>query len=232
MSKRLRKPWIDRLLCRLIAVFMKLIIRTLRLEIIDPQNLRERPAGEPTMIWLAWHNRIFIVPHLLQHYFQGRPGSAMTSASRDGALLAGVLARFGVGAVRGSSSKKGSAALREAIKLMRGGSDICITPDGPRGPRYELAPGVVTLAQMTASPIMPVHVEYPDAWALRTWDQMRIPKPFSRVTVTLGDLVDVPADKAHRTPEALETQRHRLQDILRSTLDPDDPPPGPAGKKK
>jgi hypothetical protein len=225
---RLRKSWSDQLLGLAIAWVIKAIIPTLRLEIQDPHNLRMRGPGE-TLIWLAWHNRIFIVPHLFQKHFPTRPGSAMTSASRDGGLLAVVLRQFRVGAVRGSSSKKGAAALREAVKLMRRGSDICITPDGPRGPRYHLAPGVVLLAQMAKAPVMPVHVEYSNAWKLRTWDQLRLPKPFSRVIVTLGEPLTVPPA---RDPEAIEAQRLRLQQILRATLHPHDPPARPEDRKK
>jgi hypothetical protein len=224
---RLRKAWSDQILGRLIAWVIKAIIPTLRLEIQDPHNLRQRGAGD-TLIWLAWHNRIFIVPHLFQKHFKSRPGSAMTSASRDGGLLAVVLWRFRVGAVRGSSSKKGAAALREAVKLMRRGSDICITPDGPRGPRYHLAPGVVLLAQMTKAPVMPVHVDYQAAWKLRTWDQLRVPKPFSRVVVTLGEPVTV---QPAREAEAVEAERLRIEKILRARLDPNDPPGRPEDKK-
>jgi lysophospholipid acyltransferase (LPLAT)-like uncharacterized protein len=96
--------------------------------------------------------------------------------------------------MRGSSSRRGAAALVGLRRALREGKDAAITPDGPRGPRYVVQPGVVKLAQASGVKIVPLHVTYGSAWRLRTWDGFVIPKPFSRITVTFGELIAVPKD--------------------------------------
>jgi lysophospholipid acyltransferase (LPLAT)-like uncharacterized protein len=109
----------------------------------------------------------------------------LTSASRDGGLLATVVKHFGIESVRGSSSRRGGVALRELHGKLDEGCDVVITPDGPRGPVYTMSPGIIFLAAQTGLPLLCVKVDYENFWSLRSWDQFRIPKPFSRVSVTL-----------------------------------------------
>jgi lysophospholipid acyltransferase (LPLAT)-like uncharacterized protein len=73
------------------------------------------------------------------------------------------------------------------------GSDVCLTPDGPRGPRYRIQPGFIKLAQATGAPIIPIHVRFSSAWRLKTWDRFVIPKPFSKVEVVFARAITVPA---------------------------------------
>jgi len=93
---------------------------------------------------------------------------------------------------RGSSSRRGAQALIELASWLSEGYDIALTPDGPRGPCYKLSPGLVLLAKNDGNPIMPLAVRYHDSWKLKSWDQFRIPKPFSRVDVYAGPVVHVP----------------------------------------
>ena len=131
---------------------------------------------------------------------------ALTSTSRDGELIAQFLGRFGIGPVRGSASERGSTALRELIRFLRRGCDVGITPDGSRGPCYEIKPGLVLLAQLSGRRIVPISFEY--AWRTRSWDRFFIPKPFSRVTFVVGEPFDVVKTA---TPEAFEAERLRCE---------------------
>jgi lysophospholipid acyltransferase (LPLAT)-like uncharacterized protein len=99
-----------------------------------------------------------------------------------------------MGAVRGSSSRRGAAALLHLTRRLEEQYDVCITPDGPRGPRYRLQPGALLLAQHARIPLMPFLIEYSSCWRLKSWDGFAIPKPFSRVMVTLLPLVTVPSN--------------------------------------
>ena len=119
--------------------------------------------------------------------------------------------RFGIGSVRGSSSRRGSTALREMAAILAAGGDMAITPDGPRGPKYRLNPGVVKLAQITGAPIVPLHIAYSRYWEIRSWDAFRIPKPFARVTTTFGPLHCVPPTT---NDAAFEAERARLEAVL------------------
>ena len=135
----------------------------------------------------------------------------MTSTSKDGELIAQFLDRFGVGAVRGSATRRGSAALREMAGWLRRGHDVGLTPDGSRGPCYEIKPGLVLLAQLSGCPVLPISFHYSSAWRLRTWDRFYIPKPFSTVTFRVGEPFHVPRTDG---AEAFEAERRRCEEIM------------------
>jgi lysophospholipid acyltransferase (LPLAT)-like uncharacterized protein len=141
-----------------------------------------------------------------------RHSKALTSASKDGEILAAFLARFDIGAIRGSSSRRGALAMLEMVRTAEEGFDIAITPDGPRGPKYQLNPGVITLAQKAGIPVLPISVFYSRYWELKSWDAFQIPKPFATVNVTLFPLEQIPPTD---TLEAFEAQRVRLEKIMR-----------------
>ena len=82
--------------------------------------------------------------------------------------------------------------MRELATLLRRGHDVAITPDGSRGALYEIKPGMILLAQLTGAPVLPISFEFSRAWRLRTWDRFAVPKPFSRVTLRVGECLDVP----------------------------------------
>lgn len=200
------------------ASLMKLICFTLRFRIHDPSGFLELP---PTvrMTGIFWHNRLFVIPWFFKKYMHPRKAVALTSASKDGEIVAAFLARFGIGSVRGSSSRRGVAAMLEMKRAAEAGHDVAITPDGPRGPRYQLNPGVITLAQKADIAVLPISVFYSRYWQLKSWDAFQIPKPFARVDITLFPLEKIPETD---TAEAFETQRARLEKIMRDAhhIDP------------
>ena len=145
------------------------------------------------VIYALWHNRIFTIPPIWWRTGGNlRKSVVLTSASKDGAILAKAMEVFDLGAVRGSSSRRAVAALIGMKRSLLQGFDVCITPDGPRGPRYSFHPGVIKLAQMTGAPIVPIHLHFTRVWRLKTWDRLVIPKPFSRVIVVFDELLVVP----------------------------------------
>ena len=84
-------------------------------------------------------------------------------------------------AARGSSSRLGREAATALVEVMRAGYDVGITPDGPRGPCYEVKPGAVIVPRRTAAPVLLVGAEFLSAWRLRSWDGFHVPRPFSCV---------------------------------------------------
>ncbi len=148
--------------------------------------------------------------------FGWRKGAVLTSASHDGAGLAAVAKVMGLEAIRGSSSRRGSAALREMVRAVDRGLDICVTPDGPRGPRYQLSPGLIKLAQMTGSPVMAVHIHFGYALRLKTWDRFVLPLPFSKLTIIFDELLDVPRQMDEH---AFEAKRVEVENLMRAGAD-------------
>ena len=194
----------------LAATLIRLVCLTLRWKINDKAGVLESPP-EDSMIWIFWHNRIFAMPVFQRKYLKSRAGAVLTSASRDGGVIAATMKQFGLESVRGSSSRRGVAGLKGLMSWIDGGHDIAITPDGPRGPRYKLAPGPIKLAQATGAKILPIRMDYESAWKLKSWDRFQLPKPFSRVIVNLEPLesIDATADE-----DSFEAERLRVQTIL------------------
>lgn len=187
-----------------IGSIMKLLGSTLRLTIHDECGLARTHPPLPPVIYMLWHSRFLIVPYAWQRLCgRHRKAVILTSASKDGDMVARAMAVFRLGSVRGSSSRRAVAALVGLKKSLAEGNDVCLTPDGPKGPRYRLQPGVLALAQSTGAPIIPVHIRFHSAWRLGTWDRFVIPKPFSRVEVTFAPSVDAASLLAHSHQESV-----------------------------
>jgi lysophospholipid acyltransferase (LPLAT)-like uncharacterized protein len=193
-----------------ISALIRAVGATLRFSVHDPAGVC-RDTGGPPFIWTFWHNRLFVLPYFRERFLAHRHGVGLASASKDGEFIAETWARFGVGTVRGSTSRRSREAFLKLVKALRADHDVGITPDGPRGPCYQLQPGVVKLAAVTGARVLPIHFKFSHAWKLRSWDGFRIPWPFSEVEVTLGPPVQrVDAD----TPEALEAARASLEKLM------------------
>ena len=187
--RKIRKPpaWLFAPLVFLLR-FIKLCMNT---EVVDPNN---RLDGEKyPYITITWHNRLLMFPAMFTAYDRKRT-VAMISASRDGQYMANIIKYFGIGTVRGSSSKRGAAALREAIACLESKRNVSITPDGPRGPKYKMSRGPVILASKTGVPVLPIEVAYSSYWEASSWDSFRIPKPWAKISLIVGDPINIPPD--------------------------------------
>jgi lysophospholipid acyltransferase (LPLAT)-like uncharacterized protein len=196
---------------------MRLCALTLRMQIEDRCGIG-KPGSHPSpVIYALWHNRFFTVPSAWRKTCgTSRKSVVLTSASHDGAMVARAMAVFGLGAVRGSSSRRAVAALVGMKRAIQDGFDVCVTPDGPRGPRYVLHPGMVKLAAALHTPIIPIHVHFASAWRCKTWDRFVIPKPFSRVHIIFDHPLSVsPATDA----AAFEADCQRIENALRAGVD-------------
>lgn len=205
----------ERLFARVGSVFARLLFSTLRLRVDDQAGLLDRSPDFP-LIFTFWHNRILAITVAHSRFYprlRRRGVSVLTSPSRDGEILAQVMDCFRMGAIRGSSSRRGSRALRECAAHLESGADLAVTPDGPKGPRYSLGPGLILLAQTTNARILPMHVRFSRALELKTWDGFRIPLPFSRLDVTIGPYETIPPTP---TPEAFEAERRRIETLLKT----------------
>jgi lysophospholipid acyltransferase (LPLAT)-like uncharacterized protein len=137
---------------------------------------------------------MFLIPYVHERWFPHIPGCILSSPSGDGQVIADVCEAFGLEAARGSSSKpdKGMSALIRLAEKVKAGYDVGITPDGPRGPLYELHPGILKLAQLTGARIMPTHVSYEAKVEFSTWDRFQLPLPWSKVRIILDEPVALP----------------------------------------
>ena len=184
-------PLAQRTLVWLGAFLIRILCATLRYKMIDEAGYLDEAVPRPVIL-LLWHNRILAMPVLYRRYCPRRKGLlVLTSASRDGAYLSEFVQCFGLGSVRGSSSRRGAMALFDLIRTLQEGFDLCVTPDGPRGPRYSLGPGVILLSERCQVPLVPLVIEYSAYWRFKSWDGFAVPKPFSKVTVTISPKIQI-----------------------------------------
>jgi lysophospholipid acyltransferase (LPLAT)-like uncharacterized protein len=206
--------WHQRLAATLITFFIRCVTATIRFRSDDrPGYFRAEP---PKTIFAVWHNRLALSAAMYQRHVRvfnsQRRMAAMVSASRDGGMLAQILENFGIEPVRGSSSRRGAQALIEMTSCAERGLDLAITPDGPRGPRYEVQDGVIATAQLTGLPILPVSYHLNWKIRLKSWDGFQIPLPFARCYVVFGHPIAVPREI---TDEERESLRKQLEQTLR-----------------
>jgi lysophospholipid acyltransferase (LPLAT)-like uncharacterized protein len=206
--------WHQRVLAGLISFFIRSVAITIRSSLDDRSGYFK--STPPKVIFAIWHNRLALSAILYQRFVRkfdsDRRMAGLVSASRDGGLLAQVLENFGIEPVRGSSSRRGAQALVEFVSCAERGLDLAITPDGPRGPRYEAQGGVIATAQITGLPIVPVGYHLNWKIRLNSWDGFQVPLPFARCSVVFGKALIVPRDISDEEREALTKQ---LEQTLR-----------------
>jgi lysophospholipid acyltransferase (LPLAT)-like uncharacterized protein len=155
-----------------------------------------------------WHSRILMI----SHHFRGWGGAILVSGSTDGEIIARVLQRQGHLAIRGSSTRGGLRAIAAMIKSLKARHRPgVIIPDGPQGPRFKVQPGILTLAQKTGYPIVPMTYSARHLNVFSSWDRFILPWPFTRCRMICGRPLTVSAgvDKA-----GLEGFRQGLEDEL------------------
>ena len=182
---------------------------TTRKQYIGADDLFARWNRGEQVIMAFWHSRMV----LMRFGYRGSRACVMNSIHRDGEIVTRVLKRFGISAVRGSSSRGWVGGLKGMVEAYRLGYDLIVVPDGPRGPYQRAKSGVLQLARATGAPVYPT--TYSAAWHIRigSWDRLMIPFPFSRVVYMMGPPVFVPENT---TPAQLEQKRQELEERLRT----------------
>ena len=180
---------------------------TLKWRVEGLQHYDEIVLGGHQPIMAFWHGRI--LPATI--YFRNRGIVVITSENFDGEWIAGIIERFGYGTARGSTSRGGRKALVQMMRDMEAGKPTGFTLDGPRGPARVAQAGAVWLSKATGNPVLPFHLEADRHWTVNSWDQTQIPKPFSTVTLVVGEPFRVPQDASD---EEIEASRQRLEQQL------------------
>ena len=198
-------PWYHWFWLFPVAWFVRLWLATLRFE----YNSGLIDAGEGPLIVLLWHDRLFVASRLANQYFK-LPITTLVSASKDGAWLAAYFEVMGLKAVRGSSNRRGAAALIAIARSVRAGNHAGVTPDGPKGPARFCKPGAIALAKITQRPFVVLGISYASYWTVNSWDRFALPKPFSRVRIIVEKQPvpradDVDEEVALRLHERLNT---------------------------
>jgi lysophospholipid acyltransferase (LPLAT)-like uncharacterized protein len=202
------KRWLLRLLPPVGALFVRFLYLTAKKRFHLPAKM---PAPDQNVVIAFWHGELLMQPFLYRKFRpEGHKAAVMVSEHSDGEFIVQVVRRFGVEAVRGSSRRGGAKALIAALRKLKAGYDVGITPDGPRGPRGSVAPGVVSLAKKSRLLIYPFGYTPSAAWQLKSWDRFVIPKPFCTIDFYVGEPIDV---EGLEESEAAKLLKSRLDSL-------------------
>lgn len=206
--------------------WMVLVAHTTRWKVEGIEPARDLWQASDGMIVGAWHSRIMLLPSgWIRHmrHWGGRigQGAMLVSLSPDGEAVTRAIGHLGLRPIRGSAANKkkarkdkgGARAIAEAVRLLKSGTAVCITPDGPRGPAEEVSPGAILIAQRAGVSLLPYALSARPAIRLGTWDRLILPLPFSRGAIVYGPPMEAPRDA---DPEELRLAfQKRLEDATR-----------------
>jgi lysophospholipid acyltransferase (LPLAT)-like uncharacterized protein len=182
-----RHPRVQAALGALLAAYLRFALGTIRWRRVGEEPVLALWAAPRGALLLFWHARLFLSPASWP-LDRAPPARGVISLSPDGEFLVKAVARLGIPAIRGSSGKKsdpakakgGAAAFREVLRWLNSGGATALTPDGPRGPREQMAEGAPMLAAMSGAPVLLLGIACRPCLRLKTWDRMVIPLPFGR----------------------------------------------------
>lgn len=169
------------------------------------------PPGE-RLVYCIWHENL-----LLPTVYFGHPSiRVLISEHADGQLLGSLITSLGMGMVRGSTTRGGIRALKQLVAGDSTFRHLAVTPDGPRGPRRVVQPGLVYVASRTGMKIVPAGVGYRRPWRLGSWDRFAVPKPFTRAVCLTADPIAVPDGLKAAELEAVRLRVQAEMDRLNS----------------
>ena len=226
-------PFKERMLLTVAPVigygYIRLLRGTMQLSYRGREVLEQARRETRNYILAFWHSRFVLMPY-------GYPDKRIVVLSgyhRDAEAMVRILRRFGFASARGSTTAGGTGGMRALIRKVNLGYDVGMTPDGPRGPRRRVQPGVIATARLTGLPIIPVTFSAIPATRLRSWDRTLMPKFFSKGLFLYGDPIRVPreADEAEqeRQRASLEAELDRITDLAdqETGIGSEDPRPAP-----
>lgn len=169
--------WLTGYLLRFLTT---LLFATLKVRFIGKELLQEKTQGR--LIISLWHDELFLAP-LIRKVLKKHPLAIVVSKSRDGKILSAYINTYSNAEAIEVASNKRHAALLQMVQAVEEGKTLLITPDGPRGPKHVIKPGLPYTAEKAQAHILTMHWHASSVWHLNTWDQMQIPKPFAKVEI-------------------------------------------------
>ncbi|WP_281951474.1 lysophospholipid acyltransferase family protein [Nitrosophilus kaiyonis] len=177
MKKETKRKILSFILPPIGAFLIRAIYLTCKKEYKLPKNIPNEP-----FIVAFWHGNLLMQPYLYKKIRKNHKIAVMISEHFDGEIIAKTIKSFGFESIRGSTKKGAAKVLLQAIRKLKDGYDIAITPDGPRGPIFSIADGIVAISQKQDVYIIPFYYKASKFWQLKSWDRFIIPKPFSKLT--------------------------------------------------
>lgn len=201
----LKSPFVQKLVGRMLAGYLKLVRRTNRF-VIDPPDIYDRVRPELPLIIAMWHGQHIMIPFARPDWM---PASSLVSRHGDGGINAAALEALGIGAIRGSGAtglrkvreKGGASAFLSMVRALRDGTTMVLTADIPKTARIA-GRGIVELARVSGRPIHPCAVVTSRRIDVDSWDKASIGLPFGRGAIVVGEAIHVAREADEAAIEA------------------------------
>ncbi|APH58081.1 putative lipoprotein [Granulibacter bethesdensis] len=214
MLKRLsRHPGIQSAGAWLLRAWLHFALTTTRWQWEGEEHVATFLGGD-SLICAFWHEQLALMPKVWLRFRKANPEPChvIISQHRDGRLVATLMRLLGAKTLNGSSSRGGATVLRDTLRILDQGGRIIITPDGPRGPRRQAAPGATAIAAMSGRPLLPVAAQISRRLVLKSWDRMVVPMPFGRGAVVVAAPIRVERDDMRYATARLEEALNHASD--------------------
>lgn len=211
----LQSAWVQKILVSLCFYYIKLVYATSRKQFVGFEHIHSTLKANTPLIICFWHGRMALLPPAW--HWKHKQFAMLLSAHRDGKMIGGLLTKFGMETIVGSSTRGGSEAARHIYEDLYKGKVIGITPDGPRGPREEVSPGIIRLAQHSGACIIPVGFSTTKGRHLHSWDRFLLPYPFGSCAFVAGEPIHIQKE----APEGVDYQ-HVIKTALDATTQASD----------
>ena len=213
MLKRYRY-WLTSRIPNILYRLVRVYSWTFRLHVENEKPWLDYLQDGGRVLLCGWHQQFFSAIGHFKNYESYRP-ALMISQSKDGDIIAGVAEKSGWRAVRGSSSRNGGRALKEMVGQLQLTGLAAHIVDGPKGPAGIIKAGAVSLARSAGAVVVPIYTSSDRAWYFKSWDRFMLPKPFAKVYLRFGEMLDLTTGEGD---EAFEEHRMRLQQIMQPGL--------------
>ena len=200
----------------LMALYIRLVFLTNRWRWLGYDLMERWAAGGQTAIYCFWHNRMAMMVYARR---TPRRHHMIISPHPDGRMIAGIIAQFGIHTIFASSSRGGRDGFRQAMIALRAGEPLCITPDGPRGPRMRTGFGPIDLSRRAGLPLLPVTFSTSRRRVFGSWDRFILPLPFGRGVFIAGEPMTVARDCTGAAREAARAEFERRMNAIAGEAD-------------
>ena len=202
----LKSVLLEKIMAAAIALWLRFCFMTSRWEVIGIDVMTTARDAQQPLLFALWHNRIIMMVFLWRMVHKKPRLGVIISTHRDGLLIARAVSWLGIRPIKGSSRRGGSVALLEVVRALQRGESIAITPDGPKGPVFEVKSGILGAAFKAGVPIVPVAYAMSRQIRLKSWDRLVIPRPFSRAVFVVGEPLAITAAANTDAGEALRLE--------------------------
>lgn len=210
LFKKLRRSSVVRRLASyLITQYVRFVWMTSKWEIVGKENPDSYWKQNKPVVACFWHGRLLM---MFKSWFGQHKLHMLISSHPDGQIIARTTQHFGYGWIAGSSNKGGRKAVVKILKTLKSGESVGVTPDGPRGPRYQVSLGVIQMARLGNAALLPVSYAANKGFFMKSWDRFFLPLPFSKGVFIYGPMIDV-TDSSKSDEELRQQLENSLKEI-------------------